>query len=157
PDGTSEFSAALIVANGLSINNVTVTEGNSGVVNAVFTVSLAAASTAPVTVQFATADNTASAPADYQSTSGTRTFAPGQTTQTITVPVNGDTLGEANETFLVNLSNPSGAAIANGQGVGVILNDDPTPALRDRSVTPLLPEGGVATLRGTISLADPHD
>ena len=86
------------------IGNVTVTEGNSGTVNATFTVSLSTASGQTVTVNYATADGTAVAPADYTAGSGTLTFNPGVTTQTLTVPVNGDTLSEANETFFVNLS-----------------------------------------------------
>ena len=86
---------------------MTVTEGNSGTANATFTVSLSAASGQTVTVNYATADGTAVAPGDYTAGSGTLTFTPGVTTQTITVPVNGDTLGEANETFFVNLSGPS--------------------------------------------------
>ena len=51
-----------------------------------------------MTVDFATANGTATAPADYQATAGTFTFTPGQTTRTVTVPVNGDLLDEANET-----------------------------------------------------------
>src|SRR5439155_1269448 len=82
----------------LSVNNVTVTEGDSGTVNAVFTVTLAQASGLAVSVDYATADGTATAPADYTAASGTLTFAAGQTTKTVTVLVNGDTLDEANET-----------------------------------------------------------
>jgi hypothetical protein len=141
----------------VSVNDVSVPEGNSGTVGAVFTVHLSAPSGKVVAVDFATADGTALAPGDYQSVSGSLVFAPGETDQTITVPVNGDLLGEANETFLVNLTNPVDSTIADGQGVGVILNDDPVPALRDRSVTPQVAEGSVATLRGTISLAAPQD
>ena len=90
----------------LSINNVTVTEGNTGSVNAVFTVTLSAASNKTVTVNYATANGTAVAPADYTAASGVLTFAPGTVTQPITVPVIGDTLDEPNETFTVNLSGP---------------------------------------------------
>ncbi|HEX8138617.1 MAG TPA: Calx-beta domain-containing protein [Pyrinomonadaceae bacterium] len=115
-------------ASTLSINDVTVTEGNSGTTDAVFTVTLAAANTSAVTVQYSTADGTATAPGDYQSASGTLTFTPGQTTQTITVKVNGDTAAEPNETFAVNLSTPTNATLADGQGVGTINNDDQPPA-----------------------------
>ena len=72
----------------------------------------------PVTVDYATANGTAVAPADYQAASGTLTFTPGQTTRQLTVLVNGDLLDEANETYFVNLSNPGNATIADGQGVG---------------------------------------
>src|SRR5206468_2292528 len=114
----------------LAVNDVTVTEGDSGTVNATFTVSLSAASGQTVTVQAATANGTATAPADYTAVGlTTLTFAPGQTSQSLTVLVNGDTLDEADETFLVNLSNPSNASISDGQGVGTITDDDGTPTL----------------------------
>ena len=83
----------------LSINDVTVTEGDAGTTNATFTVTLAPASGQTVTVDYATADGTATARPTTPRTSGTLTFAPGQTTQTVTVPVNGDLLDEINETF----------------------------------------------------------
>lgn len=108
----------------LSVNDVSVDEGDAGMVAALFTVSLSSAAAQPVTVDFATADGTASAPSDYGETSGTLTFAPGETGKTVSVPVNGDTLVEPDETFLVNLANASGATIADGQGVGTIVNDD---------------------------------
>jgi hypothetical protein len=116
----------------LSIDDVTVTEGNAGMTSAVFTVTLSQASTTPVTVDFATADGTATAPGDYAATSGTLTFAPGETTKTIAVSVNGDTLVEPDETFFVNLSNPTGGAtIDDAQGEGTIVNDDLSPAVLD--------------------------
>ncbi|TXI48178.1 MAG: autotransporter domain-containing protein [Lysobacter sp.] len=108
----------------LSINDVTVVEGNSGTVNAVFTVTLSAASGQTVSVNYATADGTATQPADYTSTSGTAIITSGLTTQTISVPVIGEIVPEANETFFVNLSGASNATIADNQGVGTITNDD---------------------------------
>jgi hypothetical protein len=80
-----------------------------------------------VTVNFATANGAkfgATAPSDYLATSGTLTFNPGETTKTIDVTVNGDTVPEPNETFNVNLSGASGASIADGSGLGTVLNDD---------------------------------
>jgi Calx-beta domain len=82
-----------------------------------------------VTVQYATADGGATAGSDYQAVGGTLTFAPGETSKTITVPVNGDRLPEPNETFFVNLGNATNATIADGQGVGTIADDDAEPAL----------------------------
>jgi hypothetical protein len=108
----------------VSIDSVTVTEGNSRSKNATFTITLSAASSKSVSVHYSTANGTAVAPADYASTSGTITFAPGQTSKTINVVVNGDRVREANETFGVNLSSPVNATIATGQGVGTIQNDD---------------------------------
>jgi hypothetical protein len=77
-----------------------------------------------VTVKYATANGTALAGSDYTAASGTLTFAPGQTSQTVTVNVMGNTTVEPNETFAVNLSAASGATLFDGQGVGTILNDD---------------------------------
>ena len=108
----------------LSINDVTVVEGNAGTVNAVFTVTLNTASGQTVSVNYATADGTATQPADYTNTTGSVTFTPGQTTRTITVPVIGEVIPEANETYFVNLSGATNATIADNQGIGTITNDD---------------------------------
>lgn len=125
----------------LSIDDVGVVEGNAGTINAIFTVALGAASGQTVSVNYATADGTATQPADYTSASGTLTFTPGQTTRTITVPVIGETVPEANETFFVNLSGAINATISDNQGVGTITNDD-VPV----TVSPgTLPNGTVAT------------
>ena len=110
----------------LSISDVTVREGNSGTTNAVFTVTLSAASTQTVTVVANSADGTASSPSDYIAISPTTlTFLPGQTFKTVTVAVKGDTLVELNETFFVNLTSAVNATFADAQGLGTILNDDP--------------------------------
>jgi uncharacterized Zn-binding protein involved in type VI secretion len=150
PDGTVyAINQAVLSAVGsrglptISINDVTVTEGNTGTTPAVFTVTLSAASSQTVTVNYATANSTGTAGSDYTATSGTLTFAPGITSQTITVAVLGDTRNEANETFFVNLSTPSNATIADGQGQGTILNDDALPALSINNVT--VTEGNTGT------------
>src|SRR5215211_583630 len=101
----------------LSIDDVNVAEGDSGTVTASFTVTLSTASLLPVTVDFATANGSATTPADYLPATGVLLFVPGQTTQSVSVTVNGDTLDETNETFLVNLSNAINATIDAGQGV----------------------------------------
>src|SRR5262249_40420148 len=108
----------------ISIGDVSRAEGNSGTTAFVFTVTLSAAYDAPVTVHFATADGTARSVEDYNATSGSITFAPGETSKTITIVVKGDKKKESNETFFVNLSSASGAWILDGQGLGVIVNDD---------------------------------
>jgi len=108
----------------ISVNDVTKAEGKSGTTSFTFTVTLSSVYDAAVTVNFATADGTANAGNDYTSASGTLTFAPGETTKTITILVKGDNKKEANETFFVNLSGASNALIADGQGLGTILNDD---------------------------------
>src|SRR5207253_3197586 len=108
----------------LGISDASVLEGNSGTVDAVFTVILAGASSQPITVTFATANGTAIAPSDYVAASGTLTFAVGESSKNIMVKVNGDTLNEPDETFFVNLSNAANASITKAQGVGTIRNDD---------------------------------
>src|SRR2546421_10811394 len=119
---TSEFSRCVATPVPLSINDVSIAEGDSGTTNAVFTVTLSAASGLPVKVDFATGDGTATAPSDYTAISTTTlTFNPGELTRTITVLVNGDQKFEPDETFLVNLSNAVNATISRNQGVGTIL------------------------------------
>jgi CSLREA domain-containing protein len=108
----------------LSINNVSLNEGNSGTTAFTFIVNLSAASPQTVTVNFATANGTANAGQDYAAANGTLTFAPNETSKFVTVQVFGDALIEPNETFTVNLSNPSNATITSGAGTGTILNDD---------------------------------
>ncbi|MFO0808128.1 MAG: S8 family serine peptidase [Gemmataceae bacterium] len=100
---------------------------------AAFTVSLDAASATPISVSFATANGTAVAGSDYTAASGTITFAPGETTRAVLVRTLDDALAEPTETFIVNLSNPVGATISHGQGIGTITDNDP-PALRVASV-----------------------
>ena len=119
----------------LSIGDVSVNEGQSGSTNATFTVALSAASSQTVTVNYATANGTATAGSDYTAASGTLTFTAGQTSKTVTVPVAGDTAIESNETFTVNLTGPTNATLADGQAVGTILNDDfPTLSIGDVTV-----------------------
>nr|WP_320204022.1 putative Ig domain-containing protein [Agrobacterium rosae]MDX8306017.1 putative Ig domain-containing protein [Agrobacterium rosae] len=108
----------------LSIDDVSVNEGNSGTTTATFTVSLSAASGQTVSVDYATANGTATAGSDYVARSGTLTFAPGVTAQGVAITVNGDTAVEPNETFSLGLSGASNASIARATGTGTIVNDD---------------------------------
>jgi PKD repeat protein len=108
----------------LTISDATVTEGDSGSVNAAFTLTLSASSAQTVSVNWATADGTATAPADYTAGSGTASFPPGSTSQVVSVSVRGDTVDEPNETFRVNLSGAVNATIADSSGTGTILDDD---------------------------------
>lgn len=140
-------------SDGLTIDDVAANEGDAANKPFQFTVKLAPASADSVSVDYQTADGTATAGQDYAGASGTLSFAPGETTKTITVSVNGDTLGEDHETFFVNLSNPRGAPLARSQGVGTILNDDPLPPI----VCPAsVPPGAVvtATVGGGNSASD---
>jgi Calx-beta domain len=116
---------AQAAAPSITIDDVTKSEGNSGTTSFTFHILLSNPSTQNVAVRFATVDLTATAGSDYTATAGGRTFLPGQTSKTVTVPVIGDTVIEPNETFKVILSNPNNATIADNQGKGTILNNDP--------------------------------
>lgn len=113
----------------LSLNDPLVSEPDSGTANVVFTVKLSAPAAGPVSVDWATADGSAEAPADYVAASGTLTFAAGETSKQVPVAIVGDTLDEPHETFTVNLSNPSGATLADARGIGTILDNDPPVSL----------------------------
>jgi CSLREA domain-containing protein len=113
-----------------SIDDVTHNEGNSGTTAFTFTVTKNGGTELNSSVDFATADGTATiADNDYQSNSGTLTFLPADTTKTITVLVGGNYFVEPDEQFALNLSNAAGATISDGQGIGTILNDDATPTV----------------------------
>ena len=116
---TAEYDATgvtLVVSNvSLSIGDAQVTEGDGGTAEATFTVTLATPRTVPVSVQYATVDGTA-ASADYTASSGTLTFAPGETEKTVSVSVKGDTLDEDDETFFVNLSTADQCGDREGSG-----------------------------------------
>jgi len=108
----------------MSIGDVAVAEGNSGTRNAVFTVALSKAATSTVTVNYTTANGTATAGSDFTAASGTLTFVAGETSKTVTVAVRGDTAVEANETFRVLLSQVTNAVLIDAEATGTITNDD---------------------------------
>jgi len=122
----------------LSINNVTITEGDAGTLTLTFTVTQSARGKS--SVHFATAADTASNPADFLARSGTLRFAGGHKKNKVAVTIVGDTLDEANETFFVRLSNPVGATITDGQGVGTITDNDAPPTVSSVA-TLTVPEG----------------
>ena len=127
----------------ISINDVSLYEGNSGTTDAVFSVTISPPPALPASVSFATADGSAVAPGDYVSTNGVLSFAPGETNKSIVVKVVGDTSYELNETFNINLSSPSNASFSKSSGIGTILNDDPIPTISIGDAT--LAEGNVGT------------
>lgn len=110
----------------LTINDIRVAEGNSGTTTARFTVSLSAPSTQTVSVEHVTSDGTAAAGSDYDATSGTLTFAPGETVKSIEVRVRADGAPETDEAFFVTLRNPSGATLARASALASISDDDRT-------------------------------
>lgn len=120
----------------LTIANATVTEGNAGTVNAVFTVTLSGTSAEAVSFDYATANGSAAAPADFQASNGSLSFAPGETVKQVVVQVVSDTVAEFNESFGVNVSNVTGATISDGVALGSITDDDtPTISVANATVT----------------------
>lgn len=140
----------------ISIDDVSHMEGNSGLTPFDFTVRLSTSSVLPVTVQFLTKDGSARMDDnDYGGTSGVVTFAPGETTQTISISVIGDILNEADETFSVALSQPVNSALFDSIGVGTILNDDPMPCLTIDDIQDVEGNGGMTAMNFHVSLSAP--
>jgi uncharacterized repeat protein (TIGR01451 family) len=108
----------------LRIWDAEVVEGDAGTVTVSLAVVLAPSAPSTVTLQYATANGTAVAGSDYTAATGTLTFAPGETSKTVSVSVTGDTAIEADETFFVRLSSVTGAYVADAEGKATILNDD---------------------------------
>ena len=139
----------------LDIDNVEHDEGDTGTTNYVFTVTKSSASAKNVTVDYETADASASAGSDYVASAGTITFPASNTllpeTETVTIAVTRDTSFEPDETFTVDLSNPTNATVADAQGVGTITNDDaaPPPTMSAGDVTGS--EGEPVNLTATLS------
>jgi hypothetical protein len=132
----------------LSIDNVSIVEGNSGTKNAVFTVTRSGTATTAISVTYTTADGTATAGIDFTSITGLLTFAVNETTKTISIPILGDTNIEGNEIFFINLSNPINATIADAQGQGTIENDDPVTISNDNFVNRYTLTGNIASATG---------
>ena len=144
----------------LMITPIAVIEGTGATTDAVFTINLSAATGRSVSGNFATSNLTAfggascatTQGADYESRSGTFSFTPGSTTFTIPIKLCGDTSAEADETFRVVLTNPSGAVVVTNQGFGTIINDDILQlVLEESGPTP----GQAAVLDAILALRDP--
>jgi hypothetical protein len=151
---TSNCSLTVTAASSvISINDVSVLEGNSGNTDADFTITLSKAAALPVTINFATSDGSAKAGSDYFSNSGTLTFDPGQLSKSVSVRVIGDTSREPDETFFLNLSGATNAAISDGQGICTILNDDGAPALSISDVSVIEGNSGAVNAVFTVTLS----
>ena len=155
----------------LSVADAEANEGTDAAVG--FEVTLGHAANHRVTVDYATADGSATAGEDYTATSGTLTFAAGETVKTVSVPILDDVIDEGEETFTLTLSNAQGARIGDGEATGTISNDDPlqkmwlsrfgrtvaghvTDAVSDRLANPL--SGAQVTVGGqTVNLAEVGD
>ena len=155
----------------LSVADAEANEGTDAAVE--FEVTLGHTANHRVTVDYATADGTATAGEDYEATSGTLTFAAGETVKTVSVPILDDVIDEGEETFTLTLSNADGARIVDGEATGTIVNEDPlqkmwlsrfgrtvadhvTAAVSDRLANPLT--GAQVTVGGqTVDLAEVGD
>ncbi|MEX2103255.1 MAG: Calx-beta domain-containing protein, partial [Gaiellaceae bacterium] len=135
----------------LSVGDLLVTEGTGTATSAVFRVRLSAASSAPVTLSYATSDGGATTPADYAARSGALSFAPGETEKTVTVPLVSDALDEAHENFSFDLAGANGATLADAHAFATIVDDDPevTVSVGDASAS----EGDAATFTVSLSAA----
>lgn len=137
----------------LKINDVAVIEGDAGVADATFTVTLSTASGQAVSVNFATANNTALAGSDYEAQYGTLIFAPGEKSKTVAIAVTGDMLDELNESYFVKLSAATNASIADSSGLGTITDNDTAPTLSINDVTILEGHSGLTTVTFTVTLS----
>jgi hypothetical protein len=145
--------AALYLLPRVAVGDASITEGDSGSQDLRFTVTLDQPGPWPVTVNWATANGTARAAADYVAGHGTLRFAPGETAKTITVQVLGDLLNEADETFSVKLTKPLNAVLADAIGVGTILDNDPAPSISVNDIAILEGNSGTSFLTFTVSLS----
>ena len=142
-------TAAHAAPPGISITDASITEGNSGTSTMAFTLQYGGAPTAGVTVDYTTANVTATAGSDYVASSGTIALsATGCKCATLNIQIVGDTVAENTETFQVNLSNAVNKTLDDNQAIGTITdNDVPNASINDPSVS----ENG-GTLTFTVSL-----
>jgi hypothetical protein len=157
------ISTLLLIATGdvaaqqspsISVRDVVVVEGNSGTTQATVVVALSASSLQSVSFSFATSNGTATAGSDYDASSGTASFAPGEVEKPIVVLVTGDIIDEVQETFFLDISNVQNATVSSSRGTGFIIDDDgPTISINDVSVT----EGnsGLKAATFTLTLSGP--
>ncbi|MCX7422545.1 MAG: hypothetical protein NT013_23785 [Planctomycetia bacterium] len=110
----------------VSVSDVVITEGDQGTKIATFSVT-AGPGTGAVTLNYSTVDGTATAGIDYVATSGSLTFGNTGGTQSVQVTINGDYSFEGDQTFFLQLSNVTGAVVADGSGNATITNDDAPP------------------------------
>lgn len=118
-----EIARVSNLSQGLLPQDASVAEPAGSTTTLDFTVSLVATTPATVQIAYATRDGTATAGRDYVAASGTLTFAPGESSKTVSVTVSPDAIVEAEESVILALSDPSGA-IAGAQATGLILDDD---------------------------------
>ncbi|MCP4419359.1 MAG: hypothetical protein GY805_22320, partial [Chloroflexi bacterium] len=130
-----------------------VTEGDSGSSNASFTISLDEASSKTITATFTTSAGSATAGTDYVTTSGTVTFNAGSDSETVNILVYGDTVDEDDETFFVDLSNPSNATLDDAQGQATINDDDDSPTISIADAAVAEGDSGTVDVDFTVTLS----
>ena len=165
--GTGTGTGTIVDDDAITINidsTVSHNEGNSGTTAFTFNVTLSNPNDQTITVDYATADGTALAGTDYTAQTGTLTFLAGETTKQITVLVNGDLIHEADETFTVNLSNPTNAntnatnaTIGTGTGTGTIVDDDAITINIDTTVSHNEGNSGTTAFTFNVTLSNPND
>ena len=131
----------------VSVSDGSATEGDA----VAFTVSLSAASSRQVTVEYATSGGTATSGTDFTAASGTLTFAANETSKTVSVSTADDSVDEENEAFTLTLSNPANATLADSTATGTITDNDeaPTVSVSDASAT----EGNAVAFTVSLSAA----
>jgi len=141
----------------LSISNVVAMEGNIGITEFKFSVTLSEPSSKTVTVDYSTDNDSATTPEDYIATSGTLIFSPGTTTQTFIVQIRGDAKAEVDEYFEIWLDNATNAVLINNLAVGTIKNDDTAtiPTLSIFDVTSAEGDSGTKDFIFEVNLSGP--
>ena len=143
-----------IIGRNLSIDDVTIIEGDIGTKIARFTVSLSIPSFLTISVQYATANGTAIEPGDYTALGlTTLTFLPNEVSKVVDVTISGDGMVEGAETFFVNLTNPSNATLTDAQGLGTIQNDDVLRTLSINNASILEGSTSTVTAQFTVTLS----
>ena len=143
-----------VVPPAININDVTVTEGDAGTTNATFTLTLSTPSAVTVSVGYNTFGQSASN-VDFQNVSGRVKFAPGVTSQTVTVPITGDELDEFDETLGIDLSGELNATIGRARAQATIVDNDPPPNLVVSDLSIAEGNSGTKSANVTLSLSKP--
>ena len=147
------ISAADPTEPSMSVGDVSVAEGNAGTTTALFAVQLSHPTAQAVSATYATTDGTGQAPVDYQSATGTVTFAPGTTEASIPVTIQGNSVREPAKMFTLALTAPVNAVLADAQATGTIVNDDPVPQVSIADVTLVEGHSGVTNALFAVTLS----
>jgi large repetitive protein len=139
----------------VSIGSANITEGDRGLSDMKFAVTLSEVNASPVSVQFATVQKSADADLDYLSSSGTLTFAPGETSKTIVIKIKNDKLCETAEGFQVQLSSPVNADLGTSMGAGFIKDNDPAPKLVVKDLRVVEGNSGTSAANFLLKLSAP--